>query len=284
MEQQVSSRALSFNTLGGDMTVDLWLAGGETTDAPIVIVAPALGVRASYYTALCQSLAGRGFSACSVDLPGSGASPIRAQASSDWGYADVIDHYWAAFTAARALYPKAPLYMLGHSVGGQVALMLAGREDTDLSGVLLVAAGTPWFGAWKGVGALRVRLGTQLIGMLTRMFGWYPGRQVGFGGREARTLMLQWVRAAQTNRFEGAGWSGEPLFANPGPPTLAIAVEGDHFAPEAAVRALTGKLSAREVELEHWRSPPEGVDHNRWPKHPEFIVDRFAAFVERSAG
>ena len=280
LKQNAAPRSsLSFSTLGGTHTADQWLAAQE--DAPSVIVAPALGVRASYYADLCESLAARGISACAVDLLGAGNSPVKAGRDQDWGYAELIDHYRAALAAAHERSPKSPLFLLGHSAGGHVSLMLAGQDVAHLRGVALVAAGTPWWRCWPGFAGLRIRVMTSAFGLIARTVGYFPGPSLGFGGREAKTFMTEWSTVGRTGRFASGDWSGEPHFARPGPPILAISVEGDDFAPAEAVDSLVGKVAHREVTRIHWSNPPKGMNHTRWARDHDFVVGEIARFIER---
>ncbi len=271
-----TERTYSFESFGGQQESTAWVADRES--APVVLIVPALGLRASYYAPVCEALAANGLSASAVDLIGAGSSPVRASRAVDWGYPELIDHVRAASEAACAACATSRLLLLGHSIGGHISLMLAGDPPPSLRGVVLVAAGSPWWRGWSGVEALRVRLSTGTLGLITRAFGYFPGPQVGFGGREAKTLMLQWCEAGRSNRFEGGGWSAEPLFAAEGPRALSIRIDGDSLAPEGAVRALTDKTIHRGVESIHWAPVPEGVNHNRWPRNADFVVERVAEF------
>ena len=71
-----------------------------------------------------------GLDGLAVDLPGFGASPPPATA---WGSADYADALAPAITA--------PVVVVGHSLGGRVALQLAARHPALVS--RLVLTGTP---------------------------------------------------------------------------------------------------------------------------------------------
>ena len=267
----------SFQTLGGLQQADLH--DGSSMDAPLVVVAPAIGIEARFYAGLCAGLAEVGIGAVSIDMPGHGASPIRAGRHADWGYEELVDHFASAIRALAEVRPDAPLYLLGHSLGGHVALMLAGRGDVRATGVVLVATGAPYWRAWHGPGALFLRWGSALYGVLARIMGYFPGHRLGFGGREARTLIAQWAASARTGEYDFPGFMGEALLGKPGPPVHSIALRGDFFAPEAAIRHMLDKLKQRDVGIETWESAPHGGNHNRWPSEPGFVVDRVVAFV-----
>ncbi|MEM6296501.1 MAG: alpha/beta fold hydrolase [Myxococcota bacterium] len=267
-----------FSTVGGSQPVELELP--ETSPRACIVVAPALGVRASYYRALSEGLRKAGFATAAVDLPGLGQSPVRARRGVDWGYDDVIAHYAAACRALRQLRPDTPLVLLGHSIGGQVGLMLSGTGVDGLEGVVIVASGCPWWKTWDGLEAWRIRAATWTCGALARTLGVFPGDKVGFGGRDAKTLITQWAHAAQTGHYRLDSFDGDALLARPGPPVLAIRVEGDAWVPERSMQLALGRMTDRDVRTELWRDAPHGGNHNRWPSEPGHVVRRVAAFAD----
>lgn len=246
-----------------------------------VLVAPALGVRASYYLKLCVALNELGFVTTAVDLPGHGTSPVRASRRTDWGYVQVIEHYASALQAFHDTTPGVPKFALGHSIGGQVALMTAGMDVPGLAGVVVVASGCPYWRTWEGAQAYRIRASTWACGAIARSVGVFPGDKVGFGGREPKTLIVQWAHAAQTGRYVHGDFDGDALLARPGPPTLGICVDGDDWAPERSMKLTLERLSAREVSFERWSTAPHGGNHNRWPSDPGHVATRVCAFAER---
>ena len=245
-----------------------------------MVIAPALGVRASYYGLLCAQLAEGGIDAVAVDLPGTGTSPIRASRRHDWGYDEVIEHYRSACEAVRRRRPGVPLIVIGHSIGGQIALMLGGCAIEGLVGTVVVASGCPWWRCWDGLDAPRILASTTAAMGLAKVLGYFPGDRVGFGGREARTLIRQWANASQTGRYESDDFDGEALLQRPGPPALAICIEGDNLAPAASMRLPLGRMTQRSITFEHWADAPYGGDHNRWPTQPDFVAQRVSKMLD----
>ena len=119
-----------------------------------------------------------------------------------------------------------------------------------------------------------------MYGVIARILGVFPGRRLGFGTLEARTLIVQWAETARTGTFDIRGFKGEPLLGQPGPPVRSIGLRGDTFAPEASIRHLLDKLGQRDVSHELWESPPHGGDHNRWPTDPGFVVDWISGLTD----
>lgn len=269
---------LAFATLGGTQRAAVDSPAGAPRG--VVVVAPALGVRASYYRKLCGALNELGFATAAVDLPGHGESPVRANRRRDWGYVPVIEHYASALRAVHAATPDLPKFIVGHSIGGQVALMTAGMDIPGLRGVVVVASGCPYWRTWDGAEAYRIRAATWTCSLMARSLGVFPGDKVGFGGREPKTLIVQWAHAAQTGKYAHGSFDGDALLAKPGPPTLGIRVEGDALAPERSVKLTLDRLKARDVSFERWNTAPHGGDHNRWPSEPGHVASRVSAFAD----
>ncbi len=74
-----------------------------------------------------------------VDLPGFGSSPLPAHALSSYEYARQMAEL---LVEAQALYAKAKsVVLVGHSLGGRIALQMAAHEMvSNLGGVVLVSA------------------------------------------------------------------------------------------------------------------------------------------------
>jgi predicted alpha/beta hydrolase len=183
-----------FDGLGGAQT--LRIASVAQADAPVVVIAPALGMRASWYEDLARALASRGVYAAITEWPGQGTSPVRPSRRHDWGYAELLDHLAASRVATRAALPRASTFLwLGHSLGGTIALMDAGRSKA-VDRVVLIACGTPYQGAWAGRMRVQLRIASHIFPLAGRVLGYHDGR-LGFGGREARTLMTEWSHLAR---------------------------------------------------------------------------------------
>lgn len=274
---------LVVETLGGRQSLGLWEPADASPRAPVCLILPALGIRAAYYDRFAQALAARGLRALSADFPGHGQSPLRAGRGADWGYADLVEVHAAAIAAAgRARFPEAPLVWVGHSLGGQVALLRAGRAPEEAAAVVAIASGSAHHACWSGPRRLSMRLAPGVCAALTWPLGYFPGHRVGFGGRESRSLIRDWARAARSGAYRWGDFDGEAALARWRGPTLAIPLAGDAWAPRSAMAHTLDKTAA-EVVWRPWEEPAP-PDHNRWPQMPEPPASIVAAWLEGEAG
>lgn len=263
---------LHFEGLGGTNT--LLHARPSGTPRARVLIAPALGLRAAYYRGVAEALAAADLEVAVVEWPGHGTSPVRARRDHDWGYATLRTHL---AQARRALPPHPRVVWLGHSIGGQVSMMDAGEHGAEVAGVVLVASGTPWRGAWDGRTRATITLASRLFPVAGALLGYHAGERLGFGGREARTLMREWAHLARTGDYPA---DAERALAACTRPILAVRVEGDDWAPERAMAHGLAKTRSARVEHHVWRGlPPQNV-HNRWPRLEPLPLERIAAFVD----
>ncbi|HEY0840247.1 MAG TPA: alpha/beta fold hydrolase, partial [Vulgatibacter sp.] len=253
----------------------------------IVLCLPAMGISARFYSRLAETLAHAGLNAAVFELRGLGTSSVRASHDVDFGYTDIVElDLPAAIRAVRERFPGAPLYLLGHSLGGHLAVLyLARNPDAGIGGLALVASGTPWYRIW------RPPLGWVLYGvawlapLLAKVLGYFPGRLFSFAGRESFGVISDWAHIAHTGNFAPRGWPGTDPEVELGMvdlPILGVSLENDRFTPRPVVEHFLAKFPAARIERFHYDHRAHGapaVDHVRWPRHPEAIVDRIKAWI-----
>ena len=290
------------HTDGSPVLVPLTAADGARSEARVfapgaprcaVVCLPAMGVEARYYDPLGEALAARGVATLVGELRGNGSSSLRAGRGVDFGYRELVELDVAtAVAAARARFPTVPLHLVGHSLGGQVSVLYSAMHPGEVDGIALVAAGTPYFRAYPAPHSAYILGGSTLLVGLSTVLGYLPGRSVGFGGREARRLIVEWARAIRTGRFS---FAGEPpdlarALAAVTLPVLAISLDEDKLAPHRAVDHLASMLPS--AALTRRRTAPgevgADVDHFRWVRKPdrmaEILAGWFASLPGRAHG
>lgn len=254
--------------------------------AATVVVMPALGMGARFYQPLALAMQDKGFNVALLEQRGHGDSPWRASRRCDWGFREtLINEIPAALEWLTATAPHQPVYLMGHSLGGHYAAMAAGLYPKQVNGVILAACGSPWVGGFNGDTARKLKWLCRLIPPACALLGYYPGKQLGFGDREARTLMTDWVAVAKTNRYQASGLSQDldsGIAAYTGP-VLCLRMQDDVFAPRGAVHAVSDKFIQAEVEHRVFNAQVLGdkADHFRWARTPATVAETIQGWLER---
>lgn len=252
---------------GTRFRVTLVRAAGAQAGTPVVLVQPAMGMKARYYTVLAEALADAGVHAAVVEqrgheaIVGAGGGRLPGR-SYDYGYADLLDDLGAAVAAVRAELPGAPIHVLGHSLGGQIAVLFAALRPGELAGLILVGAGTPH---WRVFGP-RLLFASYAFPLVARLVGHFPGERLRFAGRESRGVMRDWGVLARTGRYA----FGDDALAGVELPVLAVSIQDDWLAPVASVDGLVAKLPRASVSRVH--VDEDGIDHFRWARQSEPVV------------
>lgn len=246
----------------------------QESDSPVVVLLPAMGVPAGYYEPFVHQLHRRGHTVISFDHRGHGESAPSASPRVRFGYQELVDDLDAVLDLVERAYPRAPRFLLGHSLGGQIAMLYAATRPTRLDGVGLVAAGSVWYRAFRGAGAVCTLIGAQVIVGLTTLLGYWPGHRLGFGGRQPARLMADWARQCRTGRFAptGADVDYERKLRELRLPVLAVSIEGDPLAPSTAVDDLSGKARHSVRTRRHYTRADAGtdrLDHFVWARGGE---------------
>ena len=269
---------IGVDTVGGRQLLDVVTGGGK---GPVAVCLPALGMQTRHYRKFAEALAGEGLQVVLADHPGHGQSPVRAGRGRDWGYRELVEHAQAVHQEVQQEFPDAPFFWVGHSLGGQVALMHAGLAGEGVFGVALVASGTPNFRAWPLFNGAKILMASQILGLAARGLGYLPGDKLGFGKQEAKTLITDWARLARTGRFQFRGLDGDELLNKCETPIHAIQLAGDDWAPQAAIDDLLHRTTSKAVTRWLWQPEVPGLDHNRWPRHPAVPARRTASWIHQ---
>ena len=115
--------------------------------------------------------------------------------------------------------------------------------------------------------------GSKIMRGFGAALGYVPGDRLGFGGREARTVIREWAHFVRTNEIVVEGLEREAVdrrMRETALPLLGISLEGDDFAPRISTDRLVAKAPNAKLMRAHLESTLfEGkVDHFRWAKAP----------------
>ena len=238
---------------------------------------PALGVSARHYLPLAEAMASRGVAVFLHEWRGNGSSSLRPSRTQDWGYQALLEHDLpAAESVLRATFPGLPVRLGGHSLGSQLGSCYAGLRGDAVDALYLVASGTPWWRSFPPPRRYLLPLAYRFLPWLAQRNGTLPGRRVGFGGTEARSLIADWAQVGLSNRYAATGFDVdlEAGMHQLTTPIAAVVMDEDWLAPASSMRALVAKMPLAPSTLQILGSTELGTraDHFSWMKSPQAVA------------
>jgi predicted alpha/beta hydrolase len=232
----------------------------EPPQAPlaVIVIAPAMGVRQDYYTVFAQHLAAQGFLVATFDYRYMGFNQPASLRGVAVTFDDWRDDLDTMIEAAQARAPGVPLYVCGHSLGGQILGWLKQRHR--IAGAITVACGT---GYWRH----NPRMTFQLLylwfvamPLYSRVFGYFPGERFNKVGNLPREIALTWARWCRQPDYllgdesvrEQSGYDELRM------PVLSLSFSDDTYIRKAAIEQLHGFYRNAQVERHHIRPADVG--------------------------
>ena len=243
-----------------------------------VLWLPALGVAAKHYLPLAEALAAHGVAVFLHEWRGNGSSNVRASREMDWGYREILTLDLPCSHAAIARHCDAPVGAIGgHSIGGQFAACYLALHPAAFQELWLVATGSPYWRNFPAPKRYAFPFAYQFVPWIADLRGSLPGRRLGFGGDEARTLMRDWARVGLSNRYAATGMETdlEAALSQVSTEVRAVLMSHDWFAPRRSMQGLLDKLPRSTSSLTTLDRNALGVaaDHFAWMKQPQAVVD-----------
>jgi predicted alpha/beta hydrolase len=250
--------------------------------ARVIVLLAAMGTPAKYYDRFVHGLVVLGHPVVRVRWRDEDRDfPINHP---EYGYADLAEvDAPAAIRWTREEFGQDPI-VVGHSLGGQIASISAASSG-PLAGIAVIASGTNY---WRGSG-LRWSLGVGAVSVIAptivRIFGYWPGGRLGFGGRQTATVIRDWARLGRTGRFspDHAKTDLEGSLKKYSGPLFSLTIAGDEYVGRGATDQLLNKLTGADIERKRW-SPEERAHrgHFGWTRaerEPAEIVHEWATRV-----
>ncbi len=251
--------------------------------APVVLLLPAMALKAKFYLPMAKALHTAGLSVATVDLRAQGESVPALAEAPQFGYRELVEVDLPAITdALNERFPDAPLHLFGHSLGGQVALLFAATAPERVSSVTVIGTGTVY---WKAFGPRRwfeALWKIQWIGLVARVTGRWPGGVLIPGAMQGR-LMADWSRHSLSSRYRPKGRSHDydEKLAALRLPVLAISLDEDLLGPKSNADFLCGRIAACDVTRWHIdaSSAVAHRDHFEWIKDSKVIGSEVAVWI-----
>lgn len=262
----------------------LQLFKAADSNAPVVLMTPAMAVKADYYRPFAEALQQAGFNVALMDLRGLGSSNKQPHKGDNFSYHHLVDIDWSlAVNTIKAAHPNSKIVLLGNSLGGQMNALYASANSANVDALILIASCSVYYKPYKNW--LQILFGTQIMAAAASLLGYAPGDKLGFAGKEAKGVIHDWAYNARTGKYRASGSTHdfEALLPALQKPVLGISLERDHFAPKAAVEELLGKLKSCDVT--HWHLSAqemglEKVSHYSWAKQPAPFIERIVPWLQ----
>ncbi|MCM3921944.1 alpha/beta fold hydrolase [Frankia sp. AiPs1] len=294
--------ALRVDSVGGVSFV-LRVLPQADPDAPVVLILPAMALKAKFYLPIARALHAAGLSVVTTDLRAQGESTPGLHDQPTFGYRELIEvDLPRVLAAVGARFPGSRPYLFGHSLGGQLALLHAAAAtaerrpepddaspladspiaDSPIAGVCVIGTGTVY---WKAFGFRRwveALYSIQTIGLVARVRGYWPGGML-IGGAMPGRVMTDWARHSRTSRYRPHGTTRDydRLLAELDLPVLAISLDDDRLGPKSNVDFLCRRMP--RARLDRWHiTAAAGVthrDHFAWTKDAAVIGPAVAAWI-----
>jgi predicted alpha/beta hydrolase len=252
-----------------------------------VIVGAAMGVAQTFYTPFAEWLAEQGYSVTTFDYRGIGLSAppsLRGYPVTllDWGRQDCA----AVIDFVKARHSGAPLYWVGHSLGGQVLGFIPNRSHIERA--MTVGTGN---GYWREVtwGWSTLWLWYVAVPVATRLAGYFPGKRLRKVGDLPLGVIEQWRRWCLHPRY-AVGVEGEAVragFESVRMPILALSFSDDELMRASSIPSLHALFTNAPVEHRHITPRELGlrrIGHfgffrpqyhdTLWPLVPRWIASR----------
>lgn len=223
-----------------------------------VLVAPAVFVRERYYTAFARALASGGMRAITWASRGMGRSLAREAPGwrhelRDWGERDLP----ALIAWVRAEYPDERLFVVGHSMGGQIAGLSSALQQVE--GLVTVAATEAWYGHWPAPKAAGILAWYLAIPLLGRALPVIPADRFGLGPDMDARLVRDWARWGRSRRYLYGPHGLTPALERYTGRVLAYSFTDDHLGCRRAVDALHAHFASAELHRAHVSPTDAGV-------------------------
>ncbi|MFD5868975.1 alpha/beta fold hydrolase [Corynebacterium sp. NPDC060344] len=251
----------------------------------IVVFFPGFGMGARYYWPMAQELRDRGYAVLVSELHGQGGQTARATRRQQWGYHELaaID-FPAAVAAARTEFEepgeRLPLYLMCHSMGGQIGSLYLSRPEADVDGMITVGSGTPHYIRFAGREYIRLCWGGPVMWTAATILGYWPAGPWDLAryGRQSGRHVREWAMFARNGRLHPtkADQDYEREMPKVTTPVLMLTCDGDRdCTPDSAM-----DLASRLPKAARFEFVDRRLGHNRWAREPEAVADRFETWIQ----
>lgn len=265
-------------------TVDVYSSKSSTT----VICLPAMGVRASFYKSFATELNIKGYNVLTVDWRGQGRSSIRASRKVNFGYRELISDIKRVVEHSNSLFPDSKIVLIGHSLGGQIGSLFTSRFPDKIEGLILITSCSVYYKGWDKKTSFKLFIAGKLFYPISKLFGYFPGNIIGFGGKEAEYIMKDWCNNTITGNYQLVNSSFDYDISLKGltKNVLSISIENDSLASKNAVENLYKKFdpksNVQHLHITEKQSKLKPLNHFSWAKKPEYFTELVDKWINKN--
>jgi predicted alpha/beta hydrolase len=228
-----------------------------------IIVPCAMGVAQNFYARFAEWLASQGYLVATFDYRGIGLSApksLRGYRVSifDWATQDCA----AVIEFVKQRLPSAPLYWIGHSLGGQLLGLIPNRDRIDR--VMTVATGSGYWreNAWK-TRRFVWWLWYVAAPLAVSIAGYFPGKRLRKVGDLPAGVMSQWRRWCLSREYvvSAEGEQVRAAYASVRTPMLSLSFTDDEMMSARGIRSLHGLYTGAPIEYRRIAPSDIGAPH-----------------------
>ena len=218
-----------------------------------------------------------------IEQRGNGYSPYRAGDGSHFSLMD----YVAVDVPTVCDWiddnmPNMPRYIGGHSLGGHVASLYVSQNLEKFEGIIHFTCGIPYPADFSFPGNIIIRLFASLVPVTEKFLGYFPGKSLGFAGREYTGLMQDWRLWTKQGHYNTSGFEGvEDEMAKYSGRVLSIAIEKDNLMTHAAIERACRPFKSADVTRLTLGAAEQGdyLGHINWARKPNGAVSAVCRWV-----
>ncbi|MEY9257758.1 putative alpha/beta hydrolase [Brevibacterium epidermidis] len=248
---------------------------------------PALGVALGYYSDMLTQWAQQDRHIVAVEHRGMPLSPNTDIRGARFGYSTIIREDVPA-VADRWFHGSRPFVAVGHSLGGQLALLATASRAIEPQKVAAIAAGTSSPAAMStALGRAKRRGQVAFIRATSAAMGYWPGERLGFGGRQPRSLMRDWCTEGSRGRYHlhGDSTDYESALATIDQPVFLLSLDGDPIITLPAATHLARRLPSHAKHHRLSSKTADGFDHIRWARRePGTVINAVETWLDEPKG
>lgn len=238
---------------------NIWIAvsSPDKNNGKVIIVAPAVGLTKDYYDPIAYFFQQHNCTVITFDYRGIGSSApkkLRGYVASmhQWAVQDID----AVLLFAKNNFPKKEIIYIGHSIGGEIVGLA--QASQYISRIVLVNTALSCKKLWSPKDRFRIMAMKTTVGILNKLFGYFPGRLIGFSGNMPKGVIHEWAKWCDNpnglfDSFPDCNYRKLQI------PLLAFSFSDDWHCPPKAVEELLSRFSNAIITWHHLKPEEIGI-------------------------